>query len=171
MKLQINGSEHDIPAQWQDASLLLVLRELLGYTGSKFGCGRGYCGACTVHIDGEASRSCVLPVTAVEGRSITTIEGLADNGNLHPVQQAWVEESVPQCGYCQSGQMMTAAALLQKNTNPDADEIAAAMDGNLCRCGTYGRIRRGVARAAQLLHEQSLNNTRSDDPQSDGQSS
>jgi isoquinoline 1-oxidoreductase alpha subunit len=171
MKLQINGSEHDIPVHWQDASLLLVLRELLGYTGSKFGCGRGFCGACTVHIDGEASRSCVLSVTSVPGKSITTIEGLASNDNLHPVQQAWVEESVPQCGYCQSGQMMTAAALLQKNTNPDADEIAAAMEGNLCRCGTYGRIRRGVARAAQLLNEQPISDTRSDGLRSEKESS
>jgi len=150
VKLQINGSSHEVPVEWQRASLLLVLRELLGFTGSKFGCGRGFCGACTVHVNGEAVRSCVVPLSAVSGKKITTIEGLASSTVLHPVQQAWKDESVPQCGYCQAGQMMTAAAFLDNNPNPTTSEITQAMEGNLCRCGTYNRIRRGVARAAEL---------------------
>ena len=150
MEIQINNKQHPIPEEWQEASLLEVLRELFGYTGSKFGCGQGLCGACTVHVDGDAARSCVLPVTAVAGKAITTIEGLAADNQLHPVQQAWIDESVPQCGYCQAGQIMTAAALLAKSPDPTTQEITQAMDGNLCRCGTYSRIRRGVARAAKL---------------------
>lgn len=161
MKLQINGKEQTISAQWQQQSLLEVLRELLGFTGSKFGCGAGFCGACTVHVDGEAVRSCVMPVSALGGRQITTIEGLAGDDGLHVVQQAWIDESVPQCGYCQAGQIMSAAALLNRNPNPSAQEITLAMDGNLCRCGTYSRIRRGVARAAELARQDSVEADRS----------
>lgn len=153
MELQINSKRHQVPDEWQDTSLLEVLREWLGYTGSKFGCGQGLCGACTVHVNGEAVRSCVLPVAAVAGKEITTIEGLATDDVLHPVQQAWIEESVPQCGYCQAGQIMTAAALLANNPDPTTQEITVAMDGNICRCGTYSRIRRGVARAAELAKQ------------------
>jgi len=150
VEIQINNKPHTIPVEWQEASLLDVLRELFGYTGSKFGCGQGLCGACTVHVDGEAARACVLPVTAIGGKAITTIDGLAEDNQLHPVQQAWIDESVPQCGYCQAGQIMTAAALLAKSPDPTAQEITLAMDANICRCGTYSRIRRGVARAAEL---------------------
>lgn len=153
MELQINGNRHKIPTEWQRESLLDVLRELLGFTGSKYGCGQGFCGACTVHLDGEAVRACVLPVDAVGGRPVTTIEGLANAGVLHVVQQAWIDESVPQCGYCQAGQIMSAAALLDKNPNPSLEQITVAMNGNLCRCGTYNRIRRGVARAAILARQ------------------
>lgn len=153
MKLQINGAQYEIAQEWQNEPLLSVLRDYLGLTGTKFGCGIGVCGACTVHLDGAATRSCVLPVNAIGQASITTIEGLADSDDLHPVQRAWIEESVPQCGYCQSGQMMSAAALLKINPEPSRDSIIKAMDGNLCRCGTYPRIRRAVARAAELLNE------------------
>ena len=150
MKLQINSDEVDVPAGWEDEPLLSVLRDALGLTGTKFGCGKGLCGACTVHLDGVATRSCVLPVSAAIGKRVTTIEGLASETGLHPVQQAWIEESVPQCGYCQAGQIMSAAALLASNPNPDDDTVQATMSGNLCRCGTYERIRRGVARAAEI---------------------
>lgn len=131
-----------------DMPVLWVVRDLLALTGTKYGCGRGLCGACTVHLDGVAVRSCQLPLRAVAGRSITTIEGLSADGT-HPVQRAWLELQVPQCGYCQPGQMMTAAAFLTGNPNPSAADIDAAMRGNLCRCGTYPRIRKAVARAAQ----------------------
>lgn len=152
MKLRVNGTTHDIPAHWRDDSLLAVLRDHLGLTGTKFGCGKGACGACTVHLDGAAVRSCVLPVAAVGEARVTTIEGLGD-ATLHPVQRAWIEGSVPQCGYCQSGQIMTAAALLDANPDPSAAEIRTAMEGNLCRCGTYSRIRTAVARASRLARE------------------
>jgi aerobic-type carbon monoxide dehydrogenase small subunit (CoxS/CutS family) len=133
-----------------DTPLLWVLRDHLGMTGTKFGCGMALCGACTVHLDGTATRSCVLPLSAVEGRSVTTIEGLsADRG--HPVQKAWLEIDVPQCGYCQSGQIMSAAALLETKPNPTDADIDAAMSGNICRCGTYRRIRQAIHRAAELL--------------------
>jgi len=133
-----------------DTPLLWVLRDHLGMTGTKFGCGMALCGACTVHLDGTATRSCVLPLSAVEGRSVTTIEGLsADRG--HPVQKAWLEIDVPQCGYCQSGQIMSAAALLGTKPNPTDADIDAAMSGNICRCGTYRRIRQAIHRAAELL--------------------
>jgi isoquinoline 1-oxidoreductase alpha subunit len=128
--------------------VLWVIRDLLGLTGTKYGCGRGLCGACTVHLNGAAVRSCVLPLRAAEGMSVTTIEGLSADGT-HPVQRAWLELQVPQCGYCQPGQMMTAAALLAANPSPTAAEINTAMRGNLCRCGTYPRIRKAVARAAE----------------------
>jgi aerobic-type carbon monoxide dehydrogenase small subunit (CoxS/CutS family) len=129
--------------------LLWVLRDDLGLVGTKFGCGRGLCGACTVHLDGKAMRSCILPVRAAAKREITTIEGLADaNGDLHPLQTTWIEDDVPQCGYCQSGQLMAAAALLKETPQPDAKQIEKAMQGNLCRCGTYPRIKSAIAKVA-----------------------
>jgi isoquinoline 1-oxidoreductase alpha subunit len=144
--LRINGRNVtvDVP---EDTPLLWVLRDTLGMTGTKFGCGMALCGACTVHVNGEAMRSCQLPVGNMEGREITTIEGLSADGN-HPVQRAWVAEQVPQCGYCQSGQVMAAAALLAKTRNPTDAEINAAMEGIVCRCGTYQRIRQAIHRAA-----------------------
>ena len=127
--------------------LLWVLRDTLNLTGTKFGCGMALCGACTVHINGEAARSCITPVSSVEGKKITTIEGLSADGS-HPVQKAWIEEDVPQCGYCQTGQIMSAVALLAKKPSPTDVEIDDAMSGNLCRCGTYQRIRKAIHRAA-----------------------
>jgi isoquinoline 1-oxidoreductase alpha subunit len=127
--------------------LLWVLRDTLNLTGTKFGCGMALCGACTVHINGEAARSCILPISSVEGKKITTIEGLSADGS-HPVQKAWMEEDVPQCGYCQTGQIMSAVALLAKKSNPTDVEIDDAMSGTLCRCGTYQRIRKAIHRAA-----------------------
>jgi aerobic-type carbon monoxide dehydrogenase small subunit (CoxS/CutS family) len=144
--LQVNGSERKISIS-PETPLLWVLRDTLALTGTKYGCGAGLCGACTVHLDGEAARSCVTPVSAAAGKKITTIEGLSADTS-HPVQQAWIAEDVPQCGYCQSGQIMQAAALLAKNAHPSEQEIVEAMAGNLCRCGTYHRIRRAVQRAA-----------------------
>jgi isoquinoline 1-oxidoreductase subunit alpha len=142
MELQINGRPHAVAAEWRDESLLQVLREHLGLVGSKFGCGMGLCGACTVMLDGVATRSCVLPVSAAAGHELTTIEGLAGaDGALHPLQRQWLEHQVPQCGYCQAGQLMSAAALLKQNPQPDAAACEAAMAGNLCRCGTQQRIR------------------------------
>ena len=133
-----------------DTPLLWVLRDHLGMTGTKFGCGMALCGACTVHVNGAATRSCVLPLSAVAGKSITTIEGLSADRS-HAVQKAWLEIDVPQCGYCQSGQIMSAAALLKTNPKPSDADIDAAMSGNICRCGTYPRIRKAVHRAAELL--------------------
>jgi aerobic-type carbon monoxide dehydrogenase small subunit (CoxS/CutS family) len=133
-----------------DTPLLWVLRDHLGMTGTKYGCGMALCGACTVHIDGAATRSCVLPLSAVSGKSNTTIEGLSRDRS-HAVQKAWLEIDVPQCGYCQSGQIMSAAALLKGNPKPSDADIDAAMSGNICRCGTYPRIRRAIRRAAELL--------------------
>ena len=128
--------------------LLWVLREQLALTGTKFGCGIAQCGACTVHIDGVAMRSCVTPVSDVDGRQVTTIEGLSsESGELHPLQQAWIDHQVPQCGYCQSGQLMSATALLADNPNPSDADIDAAMSGNICRCGMYGRIREAIKAA------------------------
>ena len=143
--LKVNGTDHKLDIE-PDMPLLWALRDELGLTGTKFGCGIAQCGACTVHVDGVAMRSCSVPVASVDGRSITTIEGLATNGKLHPVQAAWVAEDVPQCGYCQSGQIMAAAALLKQKPNPTDTDI----DGitNICRCGTYVRIRRAIHRAA-----------------------
>jgi len=146
IELEVNGSLRQLDVS-PDMPLLWALRERLQLTGTKFGCGIGECGACTVHLDGEAVRSCVTPAVAAQGRSVTTIEGLATNGKPHPVQQAWIDEQVPQCGYCQSGQIMAAAALLAKQPHPDDSAIDAAMRGNICRCGTYARIRRAIARA------------------------
>ena len=133
-----------------DTPLLWVLRDHLGMTGTKFGCGMALCGACTVHIDGAATRSCVLPLGAVAGKSITTIEGLSKDRS-HAVQKAWLEIDVPQCGYCQSGQIMSAVALLKTNPKPNDADIDVAMSGNICRCGTYPRIRKAIHRAAELL--------------------
>ena len=145
--LHINGKKHRIIAD-ADTPLLWILRDELGYTGTKFGCGRGFCGACTIHLDGEAIRSCMTAVEYVEDRRITTIEGLSAN-NSHSVQKAWLAEEVPQCGYCQSGQIMAPAALLKRNPNPDDATINSAMRMNLCRCGTYDRIRKAIHRAAE----------------------
>ncbi len=152
MKIAINGKSIAVPKKLRDVALLDFLRDFAGLKGTKFGCGIGLCGACTVHIDGVAARSCQLLVAEVMGRRVTTIEGLAgttSTGTLHPVQKAWIEDSVPQCGYCQPGQIMTAAALLVRNPDPSDQEIRDGMNGNLCRCGTYARIRRAVARAAK----------------------
>ena len=147
-KLTVNDRLMDTDAA-PDTPVLWVLRDHLGMTGTKFGCGMALCGACTVHLDGAAVRSCVLPLSAVAGREITTIEGLSADRS-HAVQKAWLEIDVPQCGYCQSGQIMSAAALLHRNPNPSDAEIDAAMSGNLCRCGTYPRIRKAIHRAAEL---------------------
>ena len=150
MELKINGKVHQVDAS-DDMPLLWVLRDLLGMTGTKFGCGMAQCGSCTVQIDGVATRSCVLPASAVAGKAITTIEGLADGDTLHAVQQAWLDLDVVQCGYCQSGQIMSAAALLASNPKPTDAEIDTAMDGNLCRCATYPRIRAAIHAAAAKL--------------------
>jgi isoquinoline 1-oxidoreductase subunit alpha len=147
---RVNG--RDVRATSEpDTPLLWVLRDELGLTGTKYGCGIGACGACTVHIDGRPARSCATTLESVAGRSVATIEGLADTRGLHAVQQAWIEEDVPQCGYCQAGQLMAAAALLAANPSPADTDIDAAMAGNLCRCGTYQRIRRAIHRAAEAL--------------------
>jgi len=148
MKLDVNGEVREVAAP-DDMPLLWVLRDLLGLTGTKYGCGMAQCGACTVHLDGEQVRSCVLPVSAVSGRKVTTIEGLGA-AQLHVVQRAWVEADVVQCGYCQPGQIMAAAALLRARPQPTDAEIDAALAGNLCRCGTYQRIRAAVRLAADL---------------------
>jgi len=149
MKLDVNGRQYDadVPA---DMPLLWVLRDVIGLTGTKFGCGMMQCGACTVHVDGAAMRSCVTPASALVGKKITTIEGLSADAN-HAVQRAWIETDVVQCGYCQSGQVMAAAALLAQKPKPTDADIDAAMSGNLCRCGTYQRIRAAVHRASELL--------------------
>lgn len=140
----VNGVQQTVDVD-PSKPLLWVLREQLALTGTKFGCGIAQCGACTVHIDGQAMRSCVTPISRVEGRQVTTIEGLrSDDGELHPLQQAWIEHQVPQCGYCQSGQLMSASALLSNNPNPSDADIDAAMSGNICRCGMYGRIREAI---------------------------
>lgn len=148
--LTINDKSYTIEAD-PKMPLLWAIRDLAGLTGTKYGCGIAQCGACTVHLDGQPVRSCVTPASAAVGKAITTIEGLAKNGKLHPVQQAWVEVGVPQCGYCQSGQLMSAAALLERRKNPTDGEIDSAMAGNICRCGTYLRIREGIRRAAKLI--------------------
>ncbi len=145
--LTINGKAVGVEAEL-DTPLLWVVREHLKLTGTKYGCGAGLCGACTVHVDGKAVRSCQLSVSQVSGRSVTTIEGLSPD-NSHPLQKAWIAEQVPQCGYCQSGQIMQAAALLAKSKHPTREEIVAHMDGNICRCGTYPRIVRAIERAAR----------------------
>jgi isoquinoline 1-oxidoreductase subunit alpha len=148
----VNGTSRSVDAD-EDMPLLWALRDALGLTGTKFGCGIGACGACTVHIDGVATRSCITPLGAVDGKSVTTIEGLGQTA-LHAVQQAWMDENVPQCGYCQAGQIMSAAALLARNPKPTDTDIDNAMAGNLCRCGTYLRIRKAIHRAAgRLDHE------------------
>jgi isoquinoline 1-oxidoreductase alpha subunit len=151
MKLHVNGKQYEIAAP-ADMPLLWALRDLVGLTGTKFGCGIAQCGACTVHVDGSPRRSCVTPVGAVEGRRVTTIEGLSADGS-HPVQKAWTELDVVQCGYCQSGQIMSAVALLAEKPDPTDADIDAAMSGNICRCGTYQRIRSAIHRAARLAKE------------------
>jgi len=148
MKLNVNGKDHDVAAP-DDMPLLWVLRDIVGLTGTKFGCGMAQCGACTVHLDGQAVRSCVTPVASVQGRAVKTIEGLSPQG-LSAIQRAWIEEDVVQCGYCQPGQIMAAAALLAARPKPSDAEIDNAMSANLCRCGTYLRIRAAVKRAAEL---------------------
>jgi isoquinoline 1-oxidoreductase alpha subunit len=153
MELTINNQVYAIADLGDTRPLVLVIRDELALTGTKFGCGAGICGACTVWVDGEAVRSCQTPVASVIGKDIRTIEGLATDGTLHPVQQAFLELQVPQCGWCMSGQMMTAAALLAQNPTPTPAEIVTAMDNNYCRCGTYARIRQAVARAAELQSE------------------
>lgn len=152
MELTINGQQY-IVADEPARPLLYVLRDELGLTGTKFGCGAGICGACTVHVNGKATRSCQTMVATVAGAQITTIEGLADGERLHPVQQAFLELQTPQCGWCMSGQMMTAAALLAENPHPTREEMIAAMRYNYCRCGAYARIARAVMRAAELMKE------------------
>ena len=147
MIFEVNGRRHDLDVS-PDMPLLWVLRENLGLTGTKFGCGLGQCGACTVHIDGAAVRSCTTTAKAAAGKAIATIEGLSP-ASTHVLQQAWVAEQVPQCGYCQSGQLMSAAALLTKTPRPTDAQIDTAMSGNICRCGTYQRIRRAIHRAAR----------------------
>ncbi len=149
LALKVNGEVHRVDADPQ-IPLLWVLREDMQLTGTKFGCGIGACGACTVHIDGAPVRSCLVPVGSVAGKAITTIEGLSATGE-HPLRRAWIQENVPQCGYCQSGQIMSAAALLASNPNPTDADIDRAMAGNICRCGTYQRIRRAIHVAAEQL--------------------
>jgi isoquinoline 1-oxidoreductase alpha subunit len=147
--LKINGQDHTVEAS-AETPLLWALRDHLDLVGTKYGCGIGQCGACTVHIDGNATRSCQLQVSQLDGKSITTIEGLSDDGS-HPVQQAWKEIDVPQCGYCQAGQIMTASAFLAKNPNPSDEDIKNAMQGNICRCAAYNRIQKAVAVAAEKM--------------------
>ena len=147
MTLKINGKAHTVQVDG-DVPLLWVIREHLQLTGTKFGCGISQCGACTVHVDGEPMRSCQLRVSRVVGREITTIEGIAED---HPVKQAWIDIQVPQCGYCQSGQIMSAVSLVEENSNPSEAEIIQAMEGNLCRCGTYTRIKQAIRQAAEKV--------------------
>ena len=148
MQLNVNDEVRSVTAPG-DTPLLWVLRDHLDLTGTKFGCGAALCGACTVHLDGEPVRACSTPVSAAAGRKVTTVEGLSANGD-HPLQRAWLQEDVPQCGYCQSGQLMSAAALLRRSPRPSDEEITNAMSGNVCRCGTYERIRRAIHVAAAM---------------------
>ncbi len=150
-KLTINGKPHDLAVE-DDMPLLWAIREAAGLTGTKFGCGMGLCGACTVHVDGTAIRSCSVPVSFAAGKSVTTIEGLADGDRLHVVQEAWIAENVPQCGYCQPGQIMAAVDFLKRNPNPTDDDIRTGIT-NICRCGTYLRIRKAILRAAASMAE------------------
>ena len=147
-RFNVNGTAATVNVD-PSTPLLWVLRDHLGLTGTKYGCGKALCGACTVHVDGAPTRACITPAESVAGKSITTIEGLSSNRS-HPVQQAWIEIDVPQCGYCQSGQIMAAAALLKQNPKPSDADIDSAMSGNICRCGTYPRIRKAIHRAAEL---------------------
>ena len=151
IEFKLNGSKTKLDPQ-PETTLLWVLREHLKLTGTKFGCGSGLCGACTVHLNGQPIRSCITPVSALAGKSVTTIEGLSKNQS-HPLQKAWVEAQVPQCGYCQSGQIMQAAPLLESNKNPSREEIVAYMNGNICRCGTYLRIIRAIKIASAKVNE------------------
>ena len=149
ISLKVNGKKYEVEVS-PDTPLLWVIRENLGLTGTKYGCGMAQCGACTVHINGEAVRSCVTPVTRAAGQEVTTIEGLSPDLS-HPLQRAWIAEDVPQCGYCQSGQIMAAAVLLREKPRPTDEDIDRAMTGNLCRCGTYPRIRKAIHRAARMI--------------------
>jgi len=151
ISLNVNGNKHDVDVD-PETPLLWVIRESLGLTGTKYGCGKALCGACTVLIDGDAVRSCVTPVSTVGKKEITTIDGLSA-GLSHPVQKAWIAEDVPQCGYCQSGQIMQAVALLRKNPKPSDADIDAALSGNICRCGTYQRIRKAIHTASNMMAE------------------
>lgn len=151
VNFQVNGKSATAKAE-ADTPLLWVLRDELGMTGTKFGCGASLCGACTVHLDGQAVRSCQIPVSAVASKKVATVEGLSKD-HSHPLQQAWIKHDVPQCGYCQSGQLMSAAALLSKNKNPSDADIDAAMSGNICRCGTYPRIRAAIKDAAAQMRK------------------
>ena len=150
-EVNVNGRRQTVDVA-PDTPLLWVLRESLGLTGTKFGCGVAQCGACTVHVNGKPTRACVTPVSSLGPATVTTIEGLSADGS-HPVQRAWIAEDVPQCGYCQAGQLMSAAALLESNASPTDAQIDAGMRGNLCRCGTYVRIRAAIHRAAQMKHD------------------
>ena len=152
LKLRLNGQSVALDAD-PNMPLLYAIRDIQQLTGTKFGCGAGQCGACTVHIDGEPVRSCITPLSVAAGKSITTIEGLAHGAELHPVQQAWLDQNVPQCGYCQAGQMMSAAALLAQNPSPSDDEINNHMQGNICRCGTYPRIKKAIKQAGVRIQE------------------
>ena len=147
-EISINDESKHVEGIPEDMPLLWVLRDILGLRGTKFGCGKGLCGACTVHLDGQAVRSCSVPITFASGKNITTIEGLSENGD-HPLQQAWIEKNVPQCGYCQAGQIMSAAALLKNNPSPTEEDIVSGMSGNICRCGTYNRIKEAIQSAAK----------------------
>lgn len=150
IELNINGQAQQVDVE-EDTPLLWVIREQANLVGTKFGCGMAQCGACTVHLNGQPIRSCVMSVSAAAGQAITTIEGIADDGgNLNKVQQAWIDEQVPQCGYCQSGQIMSAVALLENTPNPTDEDIEQAMSGNICRCGMYGRIKKAIKKAATL---------------------
>ena len=148
-KLTINGKEHQVDVD-PDTPMLWVLRDNVNLVGTKYGCGIGQCGACTIHLDGNAVRSCSLPVSSVKEQKITTIEGLSENGT-HPVQEAWIAHDVPQCGYCQAGQIMSAVSLLKNNPSPSEDEITAGMNGNICRCGTYTRIKAAIKTASTKM--------------------
>lgn len=163
MEITVNGKVHTIEAE-SDTPLLWVVREQLGLTGTKFGCGIAQCGACMMHVNGNPMKTCVLPVGAVAGAEITTIEGIGGQDELHPVQQAWIDAQVPQCGYCQSGQIMSAVALLATNDDPSDDDINRAMSGNVCRCGMYGRIRTAIKRVAEnqvAIYDPKANDTQS----------
>lgn len=160
IEIQVNGTKHTVEAD-PEMPLLWALRDLIGLTGTKFGCGMTLCGACTVHLDGAPVRSCALPIGQIKKSHITTIEGISIN-NSHPVQKAWIEMQTPQCGYCQSGQIMSAVALLKNNAQPTDADIDAALAGNLCRCGTYPRIRAAVKRAATLMKDKIEMSAKSD---------
>ncbi len=150
MQIRLNGKTIQLDID-PEMPLLWAIRDEIGLKGTKFGCGKGLCGACTVHLNGSAIRSCITPISAVDGQEITTIEGLADGDSLHPLQQSWIKHNVPQCGYCQSGQLMSASSLLASNANPSDSDIDNAMSGNICRCGTYPRIRAAIKEASSAM--------------------
>lgn len=149
MKLSVNKQSWEVPEHWREETLLQVLREALGLVGSKFGCGAGLCGACTVLLNGEPVRSCLMPVSAAAGKDIQTVEGLAPQGQLHPVQQIWLNAGIPQCGYCQSGQILATVALLRRSPRPTTQQIDQALAGHLCRCGTQPRVRQAIEQMAK----------------------